>query len=274
MSARPGGHWRLWRSPLLPSCSLMDKHDDFNLVAIGVLNAAHVAWWFGLLSSNTALVALFAADGAYIVADMCWLAFAPACVPARVRITLLLHHALICAALPVASGKPVLMRHLLRTWVVELNSWTHIAARRLRSPRLALLMQWLNKPLFIALRIVAFPLTYAIYASERAALSPALMQSHSPFHVHAPLSAVHLMMYGLMLKWGYSLLLAPTPPDRLSRVAAGSRASSLWKVDSRSQMYEYNCDKSNRVPIGKEELRKGQKKLEPQLEVKSEPLNL
>ena len=66
----------------------------------------------------------------------------------------------------------------------------------------------LNKPAFFALRIVSFPLAYVAYAHDRSALSAELLQAHSPLHVHLPLSLTHLAMYGLMLKWGYSLLLS------------------------------------------------------------------
>ena len=194
-------------SPFKPRLSMLDWHDDWNLVALGVLNLAHVGWWCGIVSSSTALSTLFAADACYIIADTCWLLFFPTCVPAKVRGTLLIHHMLICFAIPVAAGKAVLMRHMLRTWMVELHSWTHIAQRRLRSERLCELARAVNKPLFFALRIIAFPLTYFTYAAERAALPPWLLAAHSPPSVHAPLSLAHLGMYGLMLQWGKTLLL-------------------------------------------------------------------
>ena len=200
---------RLWSgSPfLLPRSSVLDAHDDWNLITIGALNLAHATWWTGLVSGSVALNVLFAADAAYLLADTFWLIFVPSCVPNKVRKTLLVHHMLVCAALPVAAGKPILMQHMLRTWIVELNSWTHIAARRLSSSWLATWARSLNKPLFLSLRIVAFPLTYLVYVRQRAALTPQLLASHAPLRVHGPLSIAHFAMYGLMLKWGYSLLL-------------------------------------------------------------------
>ena len=118
-----------------------------------------------------------------------------------------MHHCLVCFAMPVAACRPVLMRHLLRTWIVELHSWTHIATRRLRSERLAELAQRVNKPLFAAIRLIGFPLTYLMYARDRAALPADLLLAHSPWHVHVPLSLAHAGLYALMLKWGYTLLL-------------------------------------------------------------------
>ena len=48
--------------------TMMDAHDDWNLLAIGGLNLAHVAWWFGLVATNgPALQFLFYAD-----CDTCW----------------------------------------------------------------------------------------------------------------------------------------------------------------------------------------------------------
>ena len=182
---------RSWSSPFHPRKTTLDAHDDWNIVAIGALNLAHVGWWCGAVSGSTALNVLFVADAAYLMADTCWVLFVPNCVPAR-----------------VAAGKPVLMRHLLRTWVVELHSWVHIASRRLRSKRLAQFAAIINKPAFFALRIVTFPLTYLAYVHDRRALSATLLEAHSPLRVHAPLSLTHLAMYGLMLKWGYTLLLS------------------------------------------------------------------
>ena len=211
MSARPDNRLRrLWQttpSPFLPRHSLLDYHDDWNLIALGALNAAQVGWWCGLFGSG-ALNALFVADAAYLIADTCWLIFAPSCVPVKARGTLLMHHCLICFVLPVAAGKPVLMRHLLRTWIVELHSWTHIATRRLRSKRLSALAHGVNKPFFFVIRLVAFPITYLSYSRERAALPSELMLAHAPLRVHALLSLAHFSLYGLMLKWGWGLLLS------------------------------------------------------------------
>ena len=100
------------------------------------------------------------------------------------------------------------MRHLLRTWVVELHSWNHIAARRLRSPRLAAIARYVNRPLFFVFRILAFPLTYVAYLQDRAMLPAELLDAQAPLRMHAPLSLTHLGLYALMLKWGYDLLLS------------------------------------------------------------------
>ena len=145
-------------------------HDLWNLWVIGTLNVTHAAWWLGVVDDARWLTPLFALDLAYILADLVWLLARPDCVASRVRGTLLLHHAAILLAAPAAAGHPVLMRHLLRTWVVELHSWVHIAAREFSSPAL----HALNKPLFVVLRLVAFPLTWFVYARQRAALPPAV----------------------------------------------------------------------------------------------------
>ena len=122
-------------------CSNLDWHDRWNLLAIGGLNVAHCAWWCSLLPEHL-LSALFFADVGYICGDLAWIALVPGCVPAGARPTLLLHHALTCCCAPVAIGRPVLMAHLLRAWVVELHSWNHIAARQLvRTPRLRKVLQ-------------------------------------------------------------------------------------------------------------------------------------
>jgi hypothetical protein len=116
---------------------------------------------------------------------------------------------LICCLLPVAAGTPLLMRHLLRTWIVD--SWNHIAARRMCG-RLANVARRINKPLFVALRLLGFPLTWLQYYTERAALPELVRASAAPLALHAPLSCAHLLMYGLMCWWGRGLLLAPSPP--------------------------------------------------------------
>jgi hypothetical protein len=190
--------------PTMP-VSMMDLHDDWNLYAIGALNVAHVGWWAGLFVSRTALNCLFFADAAYIVLDMCWLLFVPACVAPRVRPTLLIHHAFVCCCVPVAYGTPVLMKHLLRTWVVELHSWNHIASRRLR-PSLAQPLARINSALFVGLRLIVFPLTWFAYAQDRAALPALVRAAQVPLRLHLPLSLTHLMMYGLMVKWGLPII--------------------------------------------------------------------
>ena len=210
MTARPDSRLRRlisdWHSPFLPRKSLLDWHDDWNLVALGALNVAQLSWWCGLVSGPAVLNALFVADALYLIADTMWLLFFPECVPARARPTLLMHHCTICFAIPMAAGRPVLMRHMLRTWIVEVHSWNHIATRRLRSERLASFCRDVNKPLFVAIRLVAFPLTWFSYSSERLALPTALLEAQAPIRVHAPLSLAQLALYGLMLKWGYDML--------------------------------------------------------------------
>jgi hypothetical protein len=188
----------------------MNAHDDWNLLSLGALNVAHVGWWTGLFASERVLECLFYCDAAYLLMDTCWLVFVPSCVPARSRNNLLVHHAIVCLCLPYAMGKPVLMRHLLRVWMVELHSWNHIAVRRFAnaSPMIAAIAERVNKPLFFALRLVGFPLSWFVYARERAALSAAVIQAHAPFTLHVPLSLAHFAMYGIMLKWGQGLLLS------------------------------------------------------------------
>ena len=53
---------------------------------------------------------------------------------------------------------------------------------------------------------MAFPLTWFSYSSERLALPTALLEAQAPMRVHAPLSLAQLALYGLMLKWGYDML--------------------------------------------------------------------
>ena len=186
----------------------MDAHDDWNMVVIGALNVAHAGWWFGLVTGGGALSFLFWADCAYLLLDSCWLVFVPSCVAARSRGTLLMHHALVCCLIPLAAGRPVLMRHLLRTWMVELHSFNHIATRWLHA-RLAAWAERLNKPLFVALRLIGYPLSWVPYARDRAALPALVKAAHVPLALHLPLSCAHFVMYGLMLKWGHALLRPP-----------------------------------------------------------------
>lgn len=186
----------------------MDLHDAWNIYALGALNVLHVGWWAGVLAGPRATSALFAADAAYIALDTAWLALVPSCVAPRVRLTLLAHHLVMNCCTPVAWGKPVHQRHLLRTWCVELQSWTHIAARALRPGRLRRACDWINRPLYVLLRLVAFPLAWVLYSRERAALPAAVLAAHTPAALHAALTLVHFALYGLMLKWGATLLLA------------------------------------------------------------------
>ena len=73
---------------------------------------------------------------------------------------------------------------------------------------LSALAHGVNKPLFFVIRLVAFPITYLSYSRERAALPSELMLAHAPLRVHALLSLAHFSLYGLMLKWGWGLLLS------------------------------------------------------------------
>ena len=186
--------------------TMLDLHDDWNLYALGILNVCHLPWWFGLYTGSSMTSFLFYADCSYLIADTCWLVFVPSCVPARNRGTLLIHHLLVCSCMPFAHGIPVLMRHLLRTWSVELHSWNHIATRRIQNIRLGKLLGRINKPLFFALRVVIFPLTWMLYAQDRAALPAAALAAAAPTRLHVPLSLAHAGMYALMLKWGWNLL--------------------------------------------------------------------
>jgi hypothetical protein len=200
---------RSW--PFHGAATMMDAHDDWNLLAIGALNLAHTAWWFGMVATNgPALSLLFYADCCYMLADCCWLLFVPTCVPARVRGTLLVHHFTTVVCMPIAAGNPVFMKHLLRTWSVELHSWNHIASRRFSNMTL---LARINKPLFVILRLIGFPLTWFAYARDRAALLPAVRDALLPAALHWPLTLTHVGMYGLMLKWGAGLLLPSKKED-------------------------------------------------------------
>jgi len=183
-----------------------DRHDAWNLMSLGALNVAHAGWWLGLYPAGpTVISTLFSADLCYILCDLGWLVFSPRCVAPAVWPTLIVHHGIVLCCVPTAWAKPVLMAHLLRTWIVEVHSWVHIAARKLQSP----LLTRVNKPLFAVLRLVGFPLTWVAYARDRAAMPLALQAAHAPLRVHLPLSFAHFAMYGLMCKWGYTLLRPP-----------------------------------------------------------------
>ena len=195
-------------APPPPRLTSLDRHDTWNLCAIGGLNVAHCAWWCSVLPERlnaAALQALFCADVSYILGDFAWIALDPGCVPLGARPALLMHHALTVACAPVAFGRPVLMAHLLRAWIVELHSWNHIAARQLSSPRLRKVLQAINKPLFVAARLIGFPLTYVAYARDRRALDVHQLLLQAPLRLHGPLSVAHAAMYGLMIFWGYRM---------------------------------------------------------------------
>ena len=188
---------------------MLDWHDDWNLVAIGALNIGHIAWWLGAVSGGAVLQWLFYADCTYLVLDSCWLLFVPTCVAPRNRGTLLMHHLIVCGCMPIALAHPVLQRHLLRTWVVEVHSWNHIASRRL-PPAIAKPLERINKPMFVALRLISYPLTWFAYAKDRAMLPEVVRAALIPGRIHWPLTSMHFLMYGLMLHWGKGLLLPQT----------------------------------------------------------------
>ena len=191
------------------SRSAMDLHDDWNLVVIGALNIAHMGYWCGAFALSPSMSFLFYADAAYLLLDSLWLVLAPSCVPPKSWKTLLMHHALVCTLLPITAGRPVMMKHLVRVWAVEVHSWNHIATRRFGGTRLASVLEAANKPLFIGLRLINFPYTYFQFAADRAALPIALRATESPEWLMVPLGVAHSIMYALMIKWGYGLLVAP-----------------------------------------------------------------
>jgi hypothetical protein len=100
-----------------------DRHDAWNLMSLGALNVAHAGWWLGLYPAGpTVISTLFAADLCYILCDLGWLVFSPRCVAPAVWPTLIVHHGIVLCCVPTAWAKPVLMAHLLRTWIVEVHS--------------------------------------------------------------------------------------------------------------------------------------------------------
>ena len=62
------------------------------------------------------------ADVTYIVLDVVWLVGLPECVGASVWSTLAAHHCTIACCSPIAFGRPVLMRHMLRCWLPSPSS--------------------------------------------------------------------------------------------------------------------------------------------------------
>ena len=185
-----------------PRVSMLDWHDDWNIVAIGALNIVQMCLWTGVIpASATALV--WYADLVYFWLDSAWLAFVPGCVPAKVQKTLLLHH--IVCLITACSGfrSPLCQLHMCNAWIVELQSWTHIAARRLNEPY-AQACERVNTPLYLLTRFVLFPLTWFRYAHLRSTWPTGTAQV--PTLMHVPLSIAHWGLYGLMLKWGHAML--------------------------------------------------------------------
>ena len=70
----------------------------------------------------------------------------------------------------------------------------------------------INKPLFVAARLIGFPLSYVAYARDRGALDARQLLLQAPPRLHGPLSVAHAAMYGLMLFWGYRMFF-PRPAD-------------------------------------------------------------
>ena len=96
-------------------------------------------------------------------------------------------------------------------------------------PQLAAAAQRANKPLYVVLRMVFFPLGYLVYVRERSALPAALVQTQAPLRVHLPLSAMQWVLYGLMLKWGWRMLLGG--PEKGAVDGSHSRRESSDKAD-------------------------------------------
>lgn len=72
--------------------------------------------------------------------------------------------------------------------------------------------QVINKPLFVAARLIGFPLSYVAYARDRGALDARQLLLQAPPRLHGPLSVAHAAMYGLMIFWGYRMFF-PRPAD-------------------------------------------------------------
>eukprot|EP00964_Phaeocystis_antarctica_P135000 scaffold99339_cov66-Phaeocystis_antarctica.AAC.3 len=72
--------------------------------------------------------------------------------------------------------------------------------------------QVVNKPLFVAARLIGFPLSYVAYARDRGALDARQLLLQAPLRLHGPLSVAHAAMYGLMIFWGYRMFF-PRPAD-------------------------------------------------------------
>ena len=148
-------------SPFKPRVSMLDWHDDWNIYALGALNVAQICLWTGVLPAS-ALTIVGMADGVYFAIDSMWLVFAPDCVPQKVRKTLLVHHFAVLCASACGIWRPLCAVHATNAWIVELQSWTHIAARRLNEP-LAKYCELLNKPLYVLTRFIIYPLTWFRY---------------------------------------------------------------------------------------------------------------
>ena len=72
--------------------------------------------------------------------------------------------------------------------------------------------QVINKPLFVAVRLIGFPLAYVAYARDRGALDAHQLLLQAPPRLHGPLSVAHAAMYGLMIFW-VSRIFSPRPAD-------------------------------------------------------------
>ena len=83
------------------------------------------------------------------------------------------------------------------------------------------LREWaakLNKPLFVALRLLAFPLTWLQYASERSALPSLIRAAHAPTALHVGLSFARAPA---------ATLNRPGEPPLRARTFAAARTDSL-----------------------------------------------
>jgi len=212
--SHPLGSRAWWRA------HAVELHDSWNLVFLGSLNLAHLVWWAGHSVSHRVVECLFFADFIYIWADFAWLLALPECVNPRVWRTLVAHHATIVSMSYLGFNNPVLMRHAVRCWVVEVASWNHIATRKFKSP----VFEKVNKPLYIVTRLIGWPVAYFAYLRDRNSLSASEVLRWVPSRVHILLSFMQLLLYGLMIHWGYNLLLRKPDPPKGRKSSLGARA--------------------------------------------------
>ena len=85
----------------------------------------------------------------------------------------------------------------------------------------------INKPLFVAARLIGFPLSYVAYARDRGALDARQLLLQAPPRLHGPLSVAHAAMYGLMLFWGYRMFF-PRPADAAAKPGRPAVARPPW----------------------------------------------